>query len=87
MGNLPYVIFFLLLAATVLAKAVSFFTMSKKHGFGATITWMALRSKAGQEKQEQQEEESESSSDFDEVEDWVGSYDPDFDYDYWLYEP
>ena len=83
MGSLPYVIFFLLLAATVLAKAVSFFTESKKHGFGATITWMALRSKG----LERQEEESESSSDFfDEVEDWVG-YDPGFDYDYWLYEP
>ena len=84
MGSLPYVIFFLLLAATVLAKAVSFFTESKKHGFGATITWMALRSKAGQGHERQGESESSS----DEVEDWdIGSYDPDFDYDYWLYEP
>ncbi len=82
MGSLPYVIFFLLLAATVLAKAVSFFDIVKKQGFEAAITWMALRSK-GLERQG----ESESSSDFDEVEDWVETYDPSFDYDYWLYEP
>lgn len=81
MGSLPYALFFLLLAATVAAKAVSFFDIVKKQGFEAAITWMALRSK-GLERQE----ESESSSD--EVEDWdIGSYDPDFDYDYWLYEP